>query len=52
MKRTELEFFPNLVAMFLARVAERGDAPFLWAKRAGAWTPISYNQPARQVAAL
>ena len=31
MKRTQLEHFPNLVAMFLTRVAERGDAPFLWA---------------------
>jgi len=52
MKRTQLETFPNLVAMFLARVAERGDAPFLWAKRGGAWTPTSYNEAARQVAAL
>ena len=52
MKRTQLEHFPNLVAMFLTRVAERGDAPFLWAKRDGEWRSISYNEAARQVAAL
>lgn len=52
MKKTQLEHFPNLVAMFLARVAERGDAPFLWAKSAGEWKSISYNEAARQVAAL
>ncbi|HVF83625.1 MAG TPA: long-chain fatty acid--CoA ligase [Sphingomicrobium sp.] len=38
--------------MFLARVAERGDKPFLWAKRGGNWQSISYNEAARQVAAL
>ena len=26
------EHFPNLVTMFFARAAEKGDAPFLWAK--------------------
>ena len=35
--RTELEHFPNLVAMFFARAAEKGDAPFLWVKREGQW---------------
>ena len=29
----QLEHFPNLVAMFFARAAEKGDAPFLWAKQ-------------------
>jgi long-chain acyl-CoA synthetase len=48
----QLEHFPNLVAMFLARVREKGDAPFLWAKRSGAWQPVSWNEAARQVAAL
>jgi len=52
MKRTQLERFPNLVAMFLARVAEQGDAPFLWAKRDGEWRSISYHEAAGQVAAL
>lgn len=52
MRKTQLEHFPNLVAMFLARVAEKGDKPFLWAKRGGAWQSISYTEAARQVAAL
>ncbi len=52
MKRTQLEQFPNLIAMFLARVEERGDKPFLWAKHGGKWSPISYKEAARQVAAL
>jgi long-chain acyl-CoA synthetase len=50
--RTQLEHFPNLVTMFLARVREHGDKPFLWDKRDGAWQAISYNEVARQVAAL
>ena len=48
----QLEHFPNLVAMFFARAAEKGDAPFLWAKRDGAWQPTSWTETARQVAAL
>lgn len=51
-KRTQLEHFPNLVAMLLARVAEKGDKPFLWAKRNGAWESVSWTEAARQVAAL
>jgi len=48
----QLERFPNLVAMFFARAAERGDAPFLWSKQAGAWRSISWADAARQVASL
>ncbi len=48
----QLERFPNLVAMFFARAAERGDAPFLWAKRGGQWSSTSWADAARQVAAL
>ena len=48
----ELEHFPNLVTMFLTRVREQGDRPFLWSKRDGHWRSISYNEAARQVAAL
>jgi long-chain acyl-CoA synthetase len=48
----QLERFENLVAMFLARAAEKGDRPFLWAKREGAWSPTSWFDAARQVAAL
>jgi long-chain acyl-CoA synthetase len=51
-KGNSLEHFPNLVAMFLDRVQQRGDTPFLWAKRDGAWQSISYTEAARQVAAL
>ena len=47
-----LEHFPNLVTMFLTRAQEKGDEPFLWAKRGGAWQPISWRETARQVAAL
>jgi long-chain acyl-CoA synthetase len=48
----ELEHFPNLVAMFFARAAEKGEAPFLWAKRDGAWRPTSWRETAEQVASL
>ena len=52
MADTQLEHFPNLVTMFFQRAREKGDKPFLWRKRAGAWTSISYAEAARQVAAL
>ncbi len=48
----QLEHFPNLVAMFLFRAREKGDAPFLWAKRDGEWRATSWRDAARQVAAL
>ncbi|AOH82993.1 AMP-dependent synthetase [Sphingomonas panacis] len=47
-----LEHFPNLVAMFLARAAEKGDAPFLWHKPAGDWVPISWRVVAEHVVSL
>ena len=47
-----LEHFPNLVAMFFARAAEKGDAPFLWRKTGGAWAATSWAEAARQVASL
>jgi long-chain acyl-CoA synthetase len=46
------EHFPNLVAMFFARAAEKGDAPFLWAKIDKQWRPTSWRQAAEQVASL
>lgn len=52
MMARQLEHFPNLVAMFFARAAERGDAPFLWSKQQGKWHSISWADAARQVAAL
>ena len=48
----QLEHFDNLVSLFLARAEEKGDRPFLWAKRDGAWRAISWAEAARQVAAL
>jgi long-chain acyl-CoA synthetase len=48
----QLERFDNLVALFLARAAEKGEAPFLWAKREGEWRSISWAGAARQVASL
>jgi long-chain acyl-CoA synthetase len=48
----QLERFDNLVSLFLTRAAEKGDRPFLWAKREGEWRPINWNEVARQVAAL
>src|SRR3954452_1692244 len=48
----QLEHFDNLVALFLTRAAEKGDKPFLWAKRDGEWRPTSWAEAARQVAAL
>jgi long-chain acyl-CoA synthetase len=52
MSARQLEHFPNLVSMFLTRAAQKGDAPFLWAKREGSWQSISWSDAARQVAAL
>jgi long-chain acyl-CoA synthetase len=48
----QLEKFDNLVAMFLTRAGEKGEAPFLWAKKSGSWQAISWAEAARQVAAL
>ncbi len=48
----QLERFPNLVTMFFARAAEKGDAPFLWTKTSGTWVATSWADAARQVAAL
>jgi long-chain acyl-CoA synthetase len=48
----QLERFDNLVSLFLTRAGEKGDRPFLWAKRDGAWHSISWAEAARQVAAL
>ena len=48
----QLERFENLVSMFLTRAQEKGDAPFLWAKRDREWRSISWAEAARQVAAL
>jgi len=48
----QLERFDNLVSLFLTRAGEKGNKPFLWAKRSGQWRAISWAESARQVAAL
>ena len=48
----QLERFDNLVSLFLTRAEEKGDKPFLWAKRDGQWRSVSWADAARQVAAL
>ncbi len=46
------ERFPNLMTMFFARAAEKGDAPFLWAKEEDGWQSQSWAEVARKVASL
>jgi len=48
----QLEHFDSLVDMFLTRVREKGDAPFLWDKRDKKWQSVSWNEAARQVGAF
>jgi long-chain acyl-CoA synthetase len=48
----QLEYFPNLVAMFFTRASEKGDAPFLWAKSEGEWRARSWRETAEDVARL
>ncbi|HEY0112377.1 MAG TPA: long-chain fatty acid--CoA ligase [Allosphingosinicella sp.] len=48
----KFERFPNLVTMFFTRAAEKGDAPFLWAKIGGTWKPTSWREAAEQVSSL
>ena len=48
----QLERFDNLVQMFMTRAREKGDAPFLWAKRSGGWQPVTWAEARRQVIAL
>jgi long-chain acyl-CoA synthetase len=40
---------PNLVRMFFDQAARKGDMPFMWAKRDGAWKPLTWREAARQV---
>ena len=44
--------WPNLVAMFFDQAKRHGDDPFLWAKRDGAFHPLTWRQTAEQVVAL
>ena len=47
----DYETCPNLPAMFFDRAARHGDRPFLWAKRDGAYRPLSWREAARAGAA-
>ncbi len=49
MQLSDFDAAGNLVSLFLSRADERGDRPFLWAKRDGQWHNISWNEAARQV---
>ncbi len=43
---------PNLPTLFFDQVDRYGDAPFLWAKRSGVWTPLSWRETADRVSRL
>ena len=49
---SDIDAANNLVALFLRRADEGGDAPFLGAKRGGSWVTISWAEAARQVCLL
>ena len=44
--------WPNLAAMFYEQVDTYGDRPFLWAKREGAYKPLSWGDVAARVTPL
>ncbi len=44
--------WPNLAAMFFAQARRRGDRPFLWAKRDGAYRSLGWRDAAAQVSDL
>jgi long-chain acyl-CoA synthetase len=48
----DYERCPSLPRMFFDVAARKGDAPFLWAKREGAYRSTSFREAARQVRAL
>ena len=52
MQISDISAAGNLVALTFQRAAQRGDRPFLWAKRDGAWQPITWTEAMRQVCLL
>ena len=46
------ETWPNLVCMFFDQVEKGGEAPFLWAKQDGKYTPLTWREAAIQVSEL
>ena len=49
---SDIDSASNLVALFLKRADEGGNAPFLGAKRGGSWQTVSWAEAARQVCLL
>jgi len=49
---SDIESSPNLVALFLSRADELGEAPFLSARIDGEWRAISWAETARRVCLL
>ncbi|QZH76423.1 MAG: long-chain fatty acid--CoA ligase [Erythrobacter sp.] len=49
MQLDHIDTTPNLVALFLARADEKGDAPFLTTKIDGKWTSTSWRDVAQKV---
>ncbi len=43
---------PNLIRLFFDQAGRLGNAPFLWAKRGGAWSNLSWADAARDVRRL
>ena len=52
MQLTDIANAPNLVRLFLDRADERGDRPFLAAKREGEWATSSWRETAERVCLL
>lgn len=52
MQLSDIDQANNLVSLFLARAAERGDQPFLGAKIDGTWQTISWREAADRVCLL
>ena len=52
MQLSDFAAAPNLVRLFLDRAVERGDRPFLAAKREGEWRTQSWREAAQQVCVL
>ncbi len=52
MQLSDIDEAQNLVELFLRRADQKGNAPFLSAKRDGAWTSISWAEVAEKVCLL
>jgi long-chain acyl-CoA synthetase len=48
----QIDRWPSLTTMFFDQARARGETPFLWRKRDGAWGSISYAEAARTIASL